>query len=352
MKWIGALAFIFSLAVVNLQAETFATDPFLGAPFVAHAFDAGENAEYHATLVHYLGGAPADTSLADSSVSVGVTRKATVLYIHGFNDYFFQRGLAEKMDSAGYSFYAIDLHKYGRSYREGDKMGELRSISEYFTELDSAIAIIRRIEGDSLPLVVIGHSTGGLIACLYADARENGKDIAALVLNSPFFEMNYPWIVRVAGVPVLSLIGSFFPSLPIPRSENRNYGISLHQAERGEWNFDTTYKMIGSLDIDFGWLHAIHEGHAHVQRGLQLQLPILVMHSGCSYKDSEWSEEYERCDGVLDVEDIRKFGANLGPSVQLEEIDGGLHDSFLSHTPARDNAYDKMFKFLDARLAK
>ena len=309
-------------------------DALLGEPFGTYGIDAGE---FHATLVHY--------PFVDS-----LSPKGTVLYIHGFNDYFFQRELAEKLDSAGYSFYAIDLHRYGRSYREGEMLGGLRDISEYYAELDSAIAVIRGIEGDSVPLVLIGHSTGGLIASLFASDRENGRGIAAIVLNSPFFEMNYPWIVRAAGVPLLSLVGAVFPDLPIPRSDNPNYGISLHRLARGEWEFDTTLKVIGSLPIDFGWLHAIHAAHSRVQEGLQLQVPVLVLHSGCSFKDTEWSDEYEHCDGVLDVEHIREYGVGLGASVELENIEGGLHDLFLSHEPARDTAYGKMFKFLESKL--
>ena len=309
-------------------------DAFLGEPFSTYGIDAGD---FHATLVHY----PFIDSLSP---------KGAVLYIHGFNDYFFQRSLAEKLDSAGYSFYAVDLHKYGRSYRVGETIGELRDIFEYYAELDSSIAVIRGIEGDSVPLVILGHSTGGLIACLYAADRGNGSSISAIVLNSPFLEMNYPWIVRVAGVPLLSLVGAVFPDLPLPRSDNPNYGISLHRSARGEWDFDTTLKVIGSLPIDFGWLTAIHKGHSRIQQGLQLEVPVLVLHSGCSYKDSEWSDEYEHCDGVLNVDHIREYGVGLGSNVDMEAIEGGLHDVFLSHRPARDSAYQKMFLFLESRF--
>ena len=74
------------------------------------------------------------------------------------------------------------------------------------------------------------------------------------------------------------------------------------------------------------------------------------MHSGCSFRDDDWSEEYTYCDGVLDVVHIREYGRNLGPSVELEEIQGGLHDLFLSRKPVRDSAYRTMFKFLESRL--
>ena len=348
-------------ALISLSVAVYAAaqvlpvspDPFLGEPFVVYPYDAGESAQYRATLIRYPFVKKASVPAASEADSQEVrVPKASVLYIHGFNDYFFQRELAEKMDSAGYAFYAIDLHKYGRSYREGEVMGELRDISEYYAELDSAIAFIHRLEGDSVPLVLLGHSTGGLIACLYAESRDNGGGIAALVLNSPFFEMNYPWFMREVGFPMMSVVGDFFPNVPLPRSDIANYGMSIHRSAYGEWDFDTTFKVLGSLPIDFGWLHAIHKGHLGIQKGLRLNTPIFVMHSSCSYRDDEWSEEFMHCDGVLNVEDIRNYGSHLGPSVEIEEIENGLHDIFLSQKTARDGAYKKVFHFLDSRLGR
>ncbi len=357
MKWMRILVlFLASVlwadGVLEFQETGFQEDPLLGKPFVVYGYGAGENSGHRATLVAYAVRSPFDTASAPQGETVAPLRRAAILYIHGFNDYFFQRELAEKTDSAGYAFYAIDLHNYGRSYREGEKMGELRNVSEYYGELDSAIAVIRRIEGDSVQLVLLGHSTGGLVACLYAADRNNGEGFAAIVLNSPFLEMNYAWPVRSLAVPALSAVGSVLSDVGIPRGRNINYDRSLLRNYDGEWMYDTSLKVPGSLPIDLGWLRAIHLGHVRIQRGLRLVSPVLVMHSGCSYRDDEWSEEYTRCDGVLNVEHIREYGRNLGPSVQLEEIDGGLHDLFLSHRPARDRAYNIMFRFLDARLAR
>lgn len=351
MKVITTLAILVSLVFVsNLQAQE--PDPFLGKPFFVKTFTAGDSAQYKATLVHYdiaLASVKTDSSKQADSISAqqpADIRKAAVLYIHGFNDYFFQRDLAEKMDSLRYEFYAIDLHKYGRSYREGETIGELRDIAEYYAEIDSAIAFIRHAKGDSVKLVLLGHSTGGLIACLYA-ADHKKANIAAIVLNSPFLEMNYPWPVRRLAIPVLSKVGAFFPDLGIPRGHNENYDKSLLKTDFGEWEYNPKLKVRGSIPIDFGWLHAIHTGHVRVQEGLNLTIPILVMHSSCSFRDDDWSEEYTRCDGVLNVEHIREFGPKLGSNVQLKEIENGLHDLFLSRKPARDNAYRAMFQFLD-----
>ena len=43
----------------------------------------------------------------------------TVLAVHGFTDYFFNTELVEHFPGRGIRFYGIDLHKCGRSWRDG-----------------------------------------------------------------------------------------------------------------------------------------------------------------------------------------------------------------------------------------
>lgn len=62
-----------------------------------------------------------------------------VLYIHGFSDYFFQREMVDEFVDHGYSFYAVDLRKYGRSYMPGQKMFQVRDIREYFADIQAGI---------------------------------------------------------------------------------------------------------------------------------------------------------------------------------------------------------------------
>ena len=104
------------------------------------------------------------------------------------------------------------------------------------------------------------------------------------------------------------------------------------------------------MPVDLGWVRAIHQGHVRLQQGLRLEPPVLVMHSGCSYDKAEWSEECNHCDAVLNVTHIRKYGANLGHSVELEEIEGGLHDLYLSPAPVRQKAYDVTIEFLNSKI--
>lgn len=339
MKFCSPLSLLIGCMVAAAQdVDGGAIDRLLGAPFEAASYAAGQNGEFKATLVRYP--------------FTGERPKAAILYVHGFNDYFFQRHVAQTLDSAGYAFFAIDLHNYGRSYQKGQVMGHLRHISDYFPELDSAMAYIGRTVGDSVPKVLLGHSTGGLISTLYADARKNEKSVKALVLNSPFLEMNQPWFIREIATPILAKVGRLFPEIPIPRSANDNYGVSLRKDAKGEWEYDTTLKVSGSIPIDLGWGAAIHEGQNDVQAGLNLPSPVLVMYSACSVNEEEWNDDFTRCDAVLDVEHIRKYGANLGPDVRLVQIQGGLHDLYLSQKQAREKAFTATIDFLDGLFGK
>jgi len=84
-----------------------------------------------------------------------------ILCIHGFNDYFFQDVIAEEFLKNGYHFYALDLRKYGRSILQHHRANNVRDLSEYYEDIDNALAIIR--EEGSQKIVLYGHSTGGLI---------------------------------------------------------------------------------------------------------------------------------------------------------------------------------------------
>lgn len=88
-----------------------------------------------------------------------------VLYVHGYNDYFFQRELGDSVVAHGYGFYAVDLRKYGRSLLDGQNRFEVKNMKEYFADIDSALSVMAREGYDKV--VLMGHSTGGLTTSYY-----------------------------------------------------------------------------------------------------------------------------------------------------------------------------------------
>jgi len=60
----------------------------------------------------------------------GRKRRRAVLYLHGWNDYFFQTHLADYVAELGFDFYALDLRRYGRSLRNGHLRGFITDLGK------------------------------------------------------------------------------------------------------------------------------------------------------------------------------------------------------------------------------
>ncbi|MCC2546969.1 alpha/beta hydrolase [Hymenobacter sp. BT175] len=275
----------------------------------------------------------------------GPASDRAVLYIHGFTDYFFQRELARQWEKHGYRFYALDLRKYGRSLLPHQRPNNVRDLTEYFADLDAALARIG--EEGARTVVLNGHSTGGLITALYARSGSRRGQVSVLVLNSPFLEMNQPWLLRKVAMPVISRLGALYPDLPIPARLPPGYGESLHQSRHGEWDYNLTWKPIEVFAVNAGWLRAIRAGHRQVARGLGLPQPVLVLHSARTVQRYHpFNDEYFSADGVLNAEHIRTLAPQLGSRVTVQGIEGGMHDLVLSRPAVREKVYEAMFRWL------
>src|SRR5699024_8867130 len=88
-----------------------------------------------------VAGEPDGTELVATLVrrNVEVPSRRAVLYVHGWNDYFFQTHLADHWVEQGYDFYAVDLRRYGRSWRLGQLAGYVSDLADYDAELDACI---------------------------------------------------------------------------------------------------------------------------------------------------------------------------------------------------------------------
>ena len=319
----------------SLSAQAYRPD-VLGPPYESRTFvlaPDGEDTPPVCTLVRRQAPAGATTAL---------------LYVHGYNDYFFQSALGDSAAAHGYAFYAIDLHDYGRSIRRGRDPFYAADLRDYHADLDSALAEVRG-EGYGR-IVLMGHSTGGLIAADYAQERGPRAGLAALVLNSPFLDWNFGPLLERVVIPTVSGLGRLFPRWKVQGEGVDTYARSLLHSERGEWDFDTQFKPIEGIPLYFSWLRAVRNGQRRIKRGLNIAVPVLVMSSDRSYFGTEWNDALFRTDAVLNVEDIRRYAPNLGSDVTYAPIAGGMHDLFLSSAPVRAEAFRTMFEWLDRTL--
>jgi alpha-beta hydrolase superfamily lysophospholipase len=267
-----------------------------------------------------------------------------ILYVHGYNDYFFQDQMGKAFNDSGYGFYAVDLRKYGRSILPEQRHYEARDMSEYFADIDSAVMRMRR---DSVSdIVLMGHSTGGLITSLYMEENPV-PEIKALILNSPFLDWNFTGVMRNIAIPTVATIGKWFPNISIPQGDDTSYGESLLREKHGEWDYDTTLKTLRPLPVTAGWVRAIDQGHKRLlKNGRAINIPVYLMHSRRSVATDGWTPETNSGDAVLNVDSISSRGRRMGINVTEAIVDSGLHDLFLSSPRIRTAVYDAVFRFL------
>jgi alpha-beta hydrolase superfamily lysophospholipase len=275
------------------------------------------------------------------------TTKKAVLYIHGFIDYFFQTEMADRFNQHGFDFYALDLRKYGRSILPHQKYYNVRSIAEYDAEIDQALDIIGAEGHDAV--LLCGHSTGGLTTTLYVAHHLNHPLIKVLWVNSPFYDFNMNPIKRKFGVPQLSRIGKLFPDLQFPSELNKWYTASLHKNLKGEWDFNLDWKKTKYPKVRLSFVTAIHEAQKEIHQGVQVDVPVLVMHSHQTKNPRKWGKDAQSSDVILGVKDIQKYAQKIQGDVSIQSIHNGLHDLVLSEKSVRENVYQQLFSWLDSK---
>ena len=221
------------------------------------------------------------------------TNKA-VLYVHGFNDYFFQSEMGELFNGQGINFYAVDLRRYGRSLRPWQYPFNVRDFKEYFEDIDAALRIIR------------------------ADGNSD-----------------------------MTLFGAISPDTKIPQGDCDAYSHSLLRQYHGEWEYNTDWKMVVSPPVTASWIRAVSRAQSKVMRhGRNITVPVLVMHSSTGTQTCGWTPECIEADVVLNPADIQKRGQKLGRNPVVTAIDSGMHDLILSRPEVRSAAYDTIFRFI------
>lgn len=268
-----------------------------------------------------------------------------ILYIHGFNDYFFQEEMAKKFNNQGYNFYALDLRKYGRSHLSHQKLNNVRSLLEYNEEIDLALQIIKSENNNQV--ILKGHSTGGLIVTNYAGNHLNSDLFHGIICNSPFYEFNLNIIEIKIGIPMLSMLSKYFPNKLISSGFSKLYGYSLHKNKHGEWNYSLTWKPHEIPKVNLGFISAIYNAQKKIQNNLVIDVPLLVMYSNKSIYENHWSEKFKEGDAVLNVNHIRHYTSKIKGNVTSFEIENGMHDLILSKKPVREKVYKKMFEWIN-----
>lgn len=142
------------------------------------------------------------------------TPRAVAILIHGFNAHSgYMVWPAEKFVSERFAAYALDLRGRGRS--EGERF-YVENFQDYLDDVNTLVTTARA-ENPGLPVYVLGHSAGGVIASSYV--YDHQDEIAGLICESFAFDVGLPHLVQLA----LQGVGYLAPHLHVFSLNNADF---------------------------------------------------------------------------------------------------------------------------------
>src|SRR4029450_7453581 len=98
------------------------------------------------------------------------TPRGVMILIHGFNAHSgYMEWPAKRFSANGLAAYALDLRGRGKS--EGERF-YVENFSDYLGDVDKLVNIAKS-EYPRLPVYVLGHSAGGVVATSYVFEHQN-----------------------------------------------------------------------------------------------------------------------------------------------------------------------------------
>ena len=249
---------------------------------------------------------------------------AALAVVHGYGEHGGRyRYLVDAMVPLGYAVHVFDLRGHGRS---PGVRGHVERFADYVDDAGLFVDAVAA-EQPGLPLYLLGHSLGGLIATAYAEERPEG--LAGLILSSPFLRLKLPiGGVKQAAAKVLSRV-----------APTRDIGNSIPADEL--WPEPEGAAAYTSAPLNHHVATARWAAEALAAQGAalsaagRLELPLLVMYAGA--------------DTIADPAASRElFAAASSDDKTLRCYEGYYHELF--NEVGRADVFADLAAWLEARV--
>ena len=112
---------------------------------------------------------------------------AHVAVVHGYAEHLGRHSeVTRALVDAGYTAHLVDCRGHGQS---GGKRAHVAAFDDYLSDLELFLARIKE-QAAGLPVFILGHSHGGLIAARYL--LDKPEAVRGVVLSSPYFRLKLP----------------------------------------------------------------------------------------------------------------------------------------------------------------
>jgi alpha-beta hydrolase superfamily lysophospholipase len=246
-----------------------------------------------------------------------------VLVVHGFAEHSGRyEALGAWLGERNCAVHAYDLRGHGRS--EG-RRGFVERFEHFLDDLDRMHAFVTA-EHSELPLIVIGHSMGGLIVATWL--RERHPDVAAGVLSGPGLALGDAmphWQLYLARL-VRPIAGGLSVPANLPLDGLCTDSEVIRRYEEDPLIFN---RITLSLAVEM-----FAAAERSVEGGSDVRVPVLLLHGND--------------DPICDPEGSRRFHASLAdPASELRLYPGLRHEIF--NEPEAERVYADALEWLEKR---
>jgi len=252
--------------------------------------------------------------------------RATLLFVHGLAEHSgrYEHVLA-RFSGVGYDCWAFDYRCHGES-------PGLRVHVDRFDEFVDDVAAAHRMVRDTVPdgpLILVGHSQGGLLVLRYAVTRPD--DIDAIIVSSPFLSMHPDSKPPAALQMVANIVSTFSKKLMFSKVADPSY-LSRTPGIAEAYVADP----LVSSTVSARWFTEVVRAQLETREmASRLSVPALIMQSGD--------------DRLVDPAATRDWAAQAPADlVEYVEWPGLYHEMF--NEPEREQVFQRMELWLRKRL--
>lgn len=214
--------------------------------------------------------------------------RGVVIISHGFNAHSGQYAWpAEQFVQAGFAVYAADLRGRGKS--DGERF-YVESISEYVADVHAAVVMAKARE-PGLPVFMLGHSAGGVVACTYA--LDHPDELDGLICESFAFRVPAPSLA----LDIITWLSGFAKRLGVLKLKNKDF--TRDPAALAALNADP---LIANETQPAATVGALWRADKRLEKDFpKITLPLLIIHgSDDKATQPKGSEFFHRTAGSKD----------------------------------------------------
>ncbi|RYF43192.1 MAG: alpha/beta hydrolase [Comamonadaceae bacterium] len=276
------------------------------------------------SLSTFTAGDGDNLAVRDWPLPEGQALRGVVVLVHGLGEHGGRYAhVARRLNSWGFAVRAYDQYGHGES---GGVRGALPVMTRLIDDLTDIADSTRSRMPDGLPLILLGHSMGGLVAACFVALRK--RPIQGLVLSSPALNPGLNAVQKL----LVSILPRFAPNLTVGNGLKPQFISHDPEVVKAYLDDPGVHDRISARLARF----IADGGPMVVGRAAKWKLPTLLMYAGD--------------DRLVNPQGSRDFAAAAPAEVLTARCFEGLyHEIFNEPAAMAEPVFAQLKDWLDAR---